>query len=70
MKVIGAGFMRTGTMSMQAALHTLDWHTLFRRFEATVDMPACLYYEELLQAFPDAEVILTVRDPDRWYASS
>jgi hypothetical protein len=47
----------------------LDWHALFHRFEATVDMPACLYYQELLQAFPDARVVLTVRDPDPWYAS-
>jgi hypothetical protein len=46
-----------------------DWHALFRRYEATVDMPGCLYYKELLQAFPDAKVVLTVRDPDRWYAS-
>ena len=99
MKVIGAGFMRTGTMTMQAALQTLgypcyhmkevprerghldtwlkfvtgqapmDWHALFRRFEATVDMLGCLYYRELLPAFPDAKVVLTVREPDRWYAS-
>jgi hypothetical protein len=47
----------------------MDWHALFRRFEGTVDMPGRLYYKELLQAFPDAKVVLTVRDPDRWYAS-
>ncbi|MFO0946786.1 MAG: sulfotransferase [Planctomycetota bacterium] len=74
MKVIGAGFGRTGTMSMQAALEILgyrcyhmkevteheghlrawhehvagrspmDWKSLFKDFEATVDFPACLYY--------------------------
>jgi hypothetical protein len=43
----------------------MDWYTLFRRFEATVDMPACLYYQELLQAFPDGKVVLTVWEPDR-----
>lgn len=47
----------------------MDWHTLFRKFEATVDAPACFYYEELLHAFPDAKVILTVRELDRWYES-
>jgi hypothetical protein len=47
----------------------MDWHALFRRFEATVDMPGCLYYKELMQAFPDAKVELTVREPDRWYSS-
>ena len=99
MKIIGAGFMRTGTMSMQTALELLgypcyhmkevlqneghldkwhdfisgknamDWHTLFRDFEATVDTPACVYYRELMEAFPDAKVILTLRDPERWYQS-
>jgi Sulfotransferase domain len=99
MQVIGAGFGRTGTMSMQAALELLgyrsyhmkeiteapghlqawhefvsgrarmDWKTLFESYEATVDFPACIYYRELLQEFPDAKVILNVRDPQRWYQS-
>lgn len=47
----------------------MDWHTLLRKFEATVDAPACFYYQELMQAFPDAKVILTVREPERWYES-
>jgi hypothetical protein len=99
MQVIGAGFGRTGTMSMQAALELLgyrcyhmkeiteapghlqawhefvsgrarmDWKTLFESYEATVDFPACVYYRELLQEFPDAKVILNVRDPEPWYQS-
>lgn len=47
----------------------MDWHTLFRKFEATVDTPACWYYQDLMEAFPEAKVILTVREPERWYAS-
>jgi hypothetical protein len=99
MQVIGAGFGRTGTMSMQAALELLgyrcyhmkeitenpshlqmwhklvagraamDWRSLFARYEATVDFPACVYYRELLEAFPDAKVVLSVRDPNRWFDS-
>ncbi len=99
MQVIGAGFGRTGTMSMQAALEILgyrcyhmkevtehaghlqawhdlvadraamDWHALFADFEATVDFPACIYYRELLEAFPEAKVVLNVRDADRWFDS-
>jgi hypothetical protein len=34
-----------------------------------VDWPACSFYEELMQAFPEAPVILTVRDPAPWYES-
>lgn len=47
----------------------MDWHALFQKFEATVDTPSCWYYQELMEAFPEAKVILTVRDPERWYSS-
>ncbi len=99
MKVIGAGFPRTGTMSTQAALIRLgyrcyhmqevprqpghldawnntvhdkapmDWRALFADYDATVDGPACFYYRELMEEFPEAKVLLNVRDPDRWFDS-
>ncbi|MBU4009884.1 MAG: sulfotransferase, partial [Proteobacteria bacterium] len=47
----------------------MDWKKLFKNYQATVDAPACFYYAELLNEFPDAKVVLTVRDPDRWYQS-
>jgi len=47
----------------------LDWRTLFKDYQATVDAPACFYFEELMREFPDAKVILTARDADRWYDS-
>jgi Sulfotransferase domain len=47
----------------------MDWHALFRTFEATVDTPACWYYQDLMETFPEAKVILTVREPERWYES-
>jgi hypothetical protein len=34
-----------------------------------VDWPGCTFYGELLEMNPDAKVILTVRDPQRWYES-
>ncbi|KAF7932102.1 uncharacterized protein EAE97_009123 [Botrytis byssoidea] len=33
------------------------------------DMPAVNFSEELLIAYPDAKVILTTRDPDKWIGS-
>jgi hypothetical protein len=48
----------------------VDWEALFQEYQATVDWPGCNFYEELLRLYPDAEVILTVRDPDRWYDSA
>jgi hypothetical protein len=38
-------------------------------FQAAVDWPAAAYWRELAEHYPDAKVILTVRDPDRWYDS-
>ena len=99
MKVIGAGFGRTGTMSQKAALEQLgfgpsfhmidvarrpellpdwqaavdgeavDWATLFEGWESTVDWPACTFWEEIWAAFPDAKVLLSVREEEAWYAS-
>lgn len=48
---------------------TMDWKSLFQGYQATVDAPACFYYEDLLREFPEAKVILAVRDPTRWYES-
>jgi len=99
MKIIGAGFGRTGTMSLKAALNELgfpcyhmdeivlkpqnlrmwaaiadgaapDFAKIFEGYEATVDYPVCNYYKELIQLYPEAMVLLSVRDADRWYEST
>ena len=41
----------------------MDWQAIFANYEATVDIPACFYYEEIMRAFPAAKVLLNVRDP-------
>ncbi len=48
----------------------VDWPRLFAGYESAVDWPASAVYEDLMEAFPDAKVIHTVRDPDRWYEST
>lgn len=35
--------------------------------KAVCDMPAAYFAEELLEAYPDAKVILTIRDVDKWH---
>jgi len=100
LKVIGAGFGRTGTMSMKAALEQLglgpcyhmveclprgpehwqkwvdaadgrpDWDGIFDGFASTVDFPASTSYKELAAHYPNAKVVLTVRDPERWFESA
>lgn len=38
-------------------------------FVGCTDMPALAFVEELMQIYPDAKVVTTVRDPDKWWAS-
>lgn len=47
-----------------------DWDELFDGFEAAVDWPAGAFWRELSEAFPDAVVLLSVRDPEDWWRSA
>jgi hypothetical protein len=99
LRIIGAGFGRTGTLSLKEALNQLgfgpcyhmtevfshpehialweaaakrepiDWSNIFADYRATVDWPACAFYKELMAVYPEAKVLLSVRDPERWYES-
>lgn len=104
LRVIGAGFGRTGTSSLKAALETLgfgpcdhmgevfgrperaalweeavaakargdgfDWERLYAGYAATADWPGAFFWRELADAYPEAKVVLSVRDPERWYDST
>ena len=48
----------------------VDWDRLLAGYRATVDVPSCLFYRELMEKYPEAKVILTVRQPERWYEST
>ena len=99
LKVIGAGFGRTGTQSLKIALerlnfgpcyhlfellrnpkhyqlwenivfyHNLDFSEIFKNFKSAVDWPASAYWKELYHLDNSTKVILTVRDPRKWYQS-
>ena len=47
----------------------VDWEQVFRGYRAQVDWPGGRYWRELAQHFPNAKVILSVRDPDEWFDS-
>ena len=42
---------------------------IFEQYTATVDFPACSFYRELMEAYPDARVLLSVRDSEAWWKS-
>ena len=47
-----------------------DWHGLFAGYRAAVDWPAASFWPELARAFPDALVLLSLRDPESWWQSA
>jgi hypothetical protein len=46
-----------------------DWAEVFDGWESTVDWPAAARWREICDAFPDARVLLNVREFDGWYTS-
>jgi hypothetical protein len=48
----------------------VDWHTLLADYGAIVDWPGGSFWPELTAAYPDALVLLSVRDPEGWYRSA
>lgn len=48
---------------------TPEWDTVFDGYRSTVDWPAAAYWRELRARHPDAKVLLSLRDADRWHES-
>jgi predicted naringenin-chalcone synthase len=47
----------------------IDWREAFESWGSTVDWLGARFYPEMLAAWPQAKVILSVRDPQAWYES-
>ncbi|MBN6050645.1 sulfotransferase [Nonomuraea sp. RK-328] len=45
------------------------WDKVFAGYRSAQDWPASHYWRELAETYPDAKVVLTVRDPRSWYPS-
>ena len=97
MKIICAGYGKTGTKSITKALRHLgftvfDWEEqifdfldhwvdvfqngakpdvkrVYHKADVCVDTPGNFFFEEILEAFPDCKVILSVREEDSWIES-
>jgi hypothetical protein len=52
-----------------AAGEPVDWRQVFAGYQSSVDWPGASFWRALIETFPDAKVILTVRDPQSWYDS-
>jgi hypothetical protein len=47
-----------------------DWKRLFDGYRATVDWPAASFWREISAAFPNALILLSLRDPESWWRSA
>jgi hypothetical protein len=45
------------------------WNRFFDGYRATVDWPAAPFWSEISDAYPDAVILLSVRDVDDWWRS-
>jgi Sulfotransferase domain len=99
LRLIGAGYGRTGTLSLKLALEQIgygpcyhmtevllapestapwiraadgdpDWEAIFKGFASTVDFPGCTFWRQLSEFYPQAKVLLSVRDPEKWFEST
>ncbi len=46
-----------------------DWERIFGEARSTVDWPSAFYYRELMERYPEAKVLLSVRDGREWARS-
>ncbi len=46
-----------------------DWPRIFDGYQSTVDWPGGYFYRELADFYPEAKVLLSVRDPESWERS-
>ncbi|RVA64075.1 sulfotransferase family protein, partial [Mesorhizobium sp. M7A.F.Ca.CA.001.08.2.1] len=46
------------------------WDVVYVGYKSAVDWPTAYFWRELAEYFPDAKLILTVRNPEDWYRSA
>jgi hypothetical protein len=47
-----------------------DLATVFEGYQSSCDWPTARWYREQAERWPDAKVVLNVRDPDAWFDST
>jgi hypothetical protein len=47
-----------------------DWEQMFAGYNSAVGTPTTTFWRQIIDAYPAAKVIITVRDPQDWYDSA
>ena len=69
MTEVFAAARRNIPLWLEAVKGRPDWDTIFDGYQSTTDYPACSYWHELADHYPDAKLVLTVRDANSWFDS-
>lgn len=48
----------------------VDWDKLFKGYAAAADLPPAHFWKELMNYYPEARIVLTIRDSESWYNSA
>lgn len=46
------------------------FNKIFKKYNSTVDNPSTYFYKRLIKLYPEAKVVLTIRDVNDWYKSA
>ena len=69
MSEVFAGARRNIPLWLDVAKGKPDWDRIFHGYQSTTDYPACTFWRELADYYPQAKVVLTVRGADSWFDS-
>lgn len=62
--------LESGLPLWEAVAHDApDWPAILSKANSTVDWPSARFYRELIDYYPEAKVLLSVRDADAWVRS-
>jgi len=55
--------------ALDGSITKSEWRVLLSDYRGGVDYPISFFYKEIMTVFPNAKVLLNVRDPAKWYDS-
>jgi len=70
MSEVFAGARRNVPLWLDVVNGRPDWDAIFDGYQSATDYPACSYWRELADYYPDGKVVLTVRDAASWFDSA
>ncbi len=61
--------LQKGVWESIARGNHVDWDEVFQNYSSCIDWPAAHYWEELCEHYPNAKVLHSVRDEEKWISS-